>query len=281
MRKVGPGEPPAARPQPARSPGEGRVSGARHAPPMDDLAIGGSIRAVRVKRGWRQQDLAVAAGVSQSTVSRIECGRLDDVPLSTLRRVGAVLGIRVTLDARWRGGELDRLLGSRHSAMHEELARLFETLPEWTAVPEVTFAIFGERGAIDILAWHEASRTLLVIELKTEIVDVQETVGTLDRKVRLAAEIAARRGWRPAVVASWLIVAESPTNRRRVAAHGAMLRSAYPADGRTMPGWLRQPRGPIAALSFLSSTHGAGSRRTLAPVRRVRRRTPSLAPAAG
>jgi hypothetical protein len=120
-----------------------------------------------------------------------------------------------------------------------------------------------------------------VIELKTELVDVQETVGTLDRKVRLAAEVAAKRGWRPAVVASWLIVAESPTNRRRVGAHGAMLRAAYPADGRTMPGWLRRPRGPIAALSFLSSTPVAGSGRSLAPVRRVRRRTPSVAAAAG
>jgi transcriptional regulator with XRE-family HTH domain len=248
---------------------------------MDDLVIGRSIRAVRVKRGWRQDDVAAAAGVSQSTVSRIECGELEEIQLGTLRRVGAVLGIRVTLDARWRGGELDRLLGSRHSAMHEELARLFETLPEWITVPEVTFAIFGERGAIDILAWHEASRTLLVIELKTELVDVQETVGTLDRKMRLAAEVAAKRGWRPAVVASWLVVADSPTNRRRVAAHGAMLRSAYPADGRTMPGWLREPRGAVAALSFLSSTRVGGVGRSLAPVRRVRRPTPNVTVTAG
>jgi len=247
---------------------------------MDDLTIGRSIRAVRVRRGWRQQDLAVAAGVSQSTVSRLECGELGEIPLATLRHVAGAIGMRITLEARWRGGELDRMVGSRHSAMHEELARLFERLPEWTPVPEVTFAIFGERGAIDILAWHAASRTLLVIELKTELVDVQETVGTLDRKVRLAAEVAAKRGWRAATVASWLVVADSPTNRRRVQAHGAMLRAAYPADGRTVPGWLREPRGSIAALSFLSSTLGTGGNRSLAPVRRVRRRAPSVTVAA-
>ena len=61
--------------------------------------------------------------------------------------------------------------------MHEELARLFAGLPDWVAVPEVTFSIYGERGAIDILAWHEPTRSLLVIELKTELVDIQETSG--------------------------------------------------------------------------------------------------------
>lgn len=243
---------------------------------MDDASIGTAIRAVRIKRGWRQVDLALTTGVSQSTVSRVECGQLGEVPVATLRRVVEPLGIRLTLDVRWRGGELDRLVGGRHSAMHEELARIFAALPEWTAAPEVTFAIFGERGAIDILAWHAASRTLLIIELKTELVDVQETVGTLDRKVRLAATVAAERGWRPQTVASWLVVADSPTNRRRVQAHGTMLRAAYPADGRTMPGWLREPHGSIAALSFLSSTHAAGTNRSLAPVRRVRPRKPSV-----
>ena len=244
---------------------------------MDDNRLGQSIRAVRIKRGWRQADLAVASGVSQSMVSRVECGRLEGIPLMTLRRLGDALGMRITVEARWQGGELDRLLGWRHSAMHEEIAKVFASMPEWIAIPEVTFAIYGERGAIDVLAWHDETRTLLVIELKTEIVDVQEMVGTLDRKVRLAAKIAAERGWTPAVVASWLVVADSPTSRRRVQAHVSMLRAAFPVDGRSILGWLRAPRGAISALSFLSSTHGSGSHRSLAPVRRVRRRRPSVA----
>ena len=43
-----------------------------------------------------------------------------------------------------------------HAAMHEDVARLFATLPGWDEVPEVTFSEFGERGSIDILAWHAA-----------------------------------------------------------------------------------------------------------------------------
>lgn len=239
---------------------------------MIDGQVGRAFRAVRIRRGWRQADVAREGGVSQATVSRIELGRLDGVPLGTLRRVAEALGMRVSVVARWEGAELDRLLGARHSAMHEAVARWFAGLPEWTTAPEVTFAIFGERGAIDILAWHAPSRTLLVIELKTELVDVQETLGTLDRKARLAARVAADRGWQPLAVARWLLVADSATNRRRVAAHRAVLRSALPADGRTMASWLAAPRGPIAALSFLATTHLASGARALAPVHRVSRR---------
>ena len=113
---------------------------------MDDATLGRSIRAVRIKRRMRQADLAEAAGVAQQTISRLEAGRLDHVTLGTVRRVCGVLGIRLTVEARWQGAELDRLLGGRHSAMHEELARLFDALPDWVAAPEVTFAIYGERG---------------------------------------------------------------------------------------------------------------------------------------
>jgi hypothetical protein len=189
--------------------------------------------------------------------------------------------MRITIEARWQGGDLDRLLGARHSAMHEELARLFASLPGWVAVPEVTFAIYGERGAIDVLAWHAETRTLLVIERKTELVDLQETVGTLDRKVRLAVKIAEERGWTPAVVSAWLVVADGATNRRRVQAHRSMLRAAFPMDSRSMPGWLRAPSGRVAALSFLAPSRRTTGIRGLAQVRRVRRRAATASSAPG
>src|SRR5215218_4954031 len=162
---------------------------ASHRGRMDDLAVGRLLRLVRVRRGWRQTDVARAAGVSRQTVSRLELGQLDEVALGMLRRVFAAVDVRVTIAPRGVGAELPRLADAHHSAMHEDAARLFATLGDWVAVPEVTFSEFGERGSIDILAWHAPSRSLLVIELKTELVDLQDTVGTvgtLDRKVRLA-----------------------------------------------------------------------------------------------
>ena len=236
---------------------------------MDDLAVGRSIRVIRIRHGWRQADLAALAGVSRATVSRVERGDLDALQLRTLRDVCEAAGLRLLLEARGTGGDLERLLGARHSAMHEAMARLFASLPGWTAVPEVTFSIYGERGAIDILAWHAATRTLLVIELKTELVDLQETVGTLDRKVRLAAQIARERGWAPASVSAWLVIAEGPTNRRRVAEHASMLRAALPVDGRTIARWLRAPSGRVMALSFLADARPGSAPSGFSAVNRI------------
>ena len=59
----------------------------------------------------------------------------------------------------------------------------------------VASAIYGERGVIDILAWHQKTGSLLVIELKTAVADVNELLGTMDRKQRLAAQVAHERGW--------------------------------------------------------------------------------------
>ena len=85
--------------------------------------------------------------------------------------------MRVELVARWRGGDLDRMVNARHAALHEAVALLFARHSGWTTAPEVSFSIYGERGAIDVLAWHAARRALLVVELKSEIVDVQGMLG--------------------------------------------------------------------------------------------------------
>src|SRR5687768_15752036 len=118
---------------------------------MQDIRLGAAFRAVRLRRGWRQADVAARAGVSRSLVSLIERGHLDSVSLAILRRVAGVLDIRIDLVARWRGGELDRLLNAGHSALHESVAAFFSDLPGWMRAPEVSFSIDGERGVIDIL----------------------------------------------------------------------------------------------------------------------------------
>jgi transcriptional regulator with XRE-family HTH domain len=239
---------------------------------MDDFRLGTVIRLVRQARGWRQQDLSDRSGVSQSAVSRIERGHVGSQTIDVVRAVAAALDIRVDLVPRWRGGDLDRLLNRGHSALHESVARSFrDEFPAWTLAPEVSFAVFGERGVIDILAWHPGRRALLVIELKTDLVDMNELLGTLDRKVRLAAQAAAARGWDPVTVSAWLIVSDSRTSRRRAADHEAMLRSALPGDRRTVRRWLRDPVGRVAGLTFWTDMHGETVRRTRRPIRRVGR----------
>ena len=235
---------------------------------MDDARFGSAIRSVRIRRRWRQADLAVRSGVSQSTISRLERGHSGTLTLDTIRTVAAALDVRVDLTPRWRAGDLDRLLNARHSALHELVASWFAAeLPAWVLAPEVSFSIRGERGVVDILAWHPGRRALLVIELKTEIADANELVGTFDRKRRLAAQIARERGWQPTSISAWVIVAASRTNRARIAAHRAMFRGAFPDDARALVRWLRDPVGNLAVLS--SWPEGRG--RAATSVRRVRR----------
>src|SRR5688572_14591779 len=200
---------------------------------MQDAQVGSTVRAARIRRGWRQLDLARAAHVSRATVSRIERGHVGTLSLDLLRAVAAALDIRIDLVPRWRGGDIDRMLNSRHSRLHESVAcKVRSELAAWILAPEVSFSHYGERGVIDLLLWHPDRRALLVVELKTDLVDVNELLGTLDRKRRLAPRIAAERGWSPLTVSAWIVVAGSRTSERRIAAHRTIPRAAYPADGR-------------------------------------------------
>jgi transcriptional regulator with XRE-family HTH domain len=237
---------------------------------MDSLRLGAVVRAVRLRKGWRQADVAAAARVSTSTVSRVERGSLEPVSVGMLLRIAASLEIRIDWLPRWRGGELDRMLNSGHGAMHEAAARELGRTG-WLTTVEATFAIYGERGAIDILAFHPPTGGLLVIELKTDIVDVQALVGAVDRYRRLAPRVASERGWMATSVSCWVLLRDTPANHRRLAAHATVLRNAFPDDGRRMRRWLRRPVGTVAALSFLSDSHARRVSGTTSGVQRVRR----------
>jgi hypothetical protein len=97
----------------------------------------------------------------------------------------------------------------------------------------VTFNHYGERGSIDILAWHPGERMLVVAEVKTVIVDAQELLAGIDRKTRVAAMLARRNGRRPAAVLPALLVREGATS--------ATDRGARAAVRSVQPRWTRGP----------------------------------------
>ncbi|MGI8928079.1 MAG: hypothetical protein ACR2H0_01255, partial [Candidatus Limnocylindrales bacterium] len=195
-----------------------------------------------------QSDLAIKASVTRSDISRLERGKAAELRVEIVLRIVAALGGRLGFSVWWFGGELDRLLNARHAALHESVARSLLMRPGWAFAPEASFSIRGERGVIDILAWHGDTRTLLVVELKTEIVDISDLMGSVDRKRRLAASVARDRGWIPSSVSVWVIVGECVTNRRRVlvardhAACGVSLRRPCDAILASIPvRWHRLP----------------------------------------
>ena len=98
-------------------------------------SVGAALRAVRIRRGWRQDDVARRAGLSRASYSRAERGLIDGMTFGTLRSVADVLDIRLQIVPRWRGEELDRLLNAKHSAMHERIARLLSRHPGVDLIP--------------------------------------------------------------------------------------------------------------------------------------------------
>jgi hypothetical protein len=210
--------------------------------------------------------------VSQATISRVERGHIESLTVRSVRRLAATLDIRVDIVPRWRGGDLDRLLNRQHSQLHESVARTFRARwPAWTVAPEASFSIYGERGVIDVLGWHPGRRSVLVIELKTDIVDVNELLGTLDRKRRLARRVAESRGWDPVAVSAWLIVASGRSNRRHVRDHANTIATALPDSKGAIERWLRDPIGAVATCSFWPYIHDGTVRHAGTSPTRVRR----------
>lgn len=157
---------------------------------MDATRLGRSIRALRIREGLRQAALGRAIGVSQDLVSLVERGRLDRVRLSVLDDLAQKLGADLRISLRWRGGDIDRLLDEGHAQLMGQAAGSLEKMG-WSTMPEVTFATYADRGSIDVLAWHPPTSTVLVVEIKTEITSVEETLRTHDMKARVAVAVRA------------------------------------------------------------------------------------------
>jgi transcriptional regulator with XRE-family HTH domain len=211
------------------------------------------LRAVRRRRGLTQLRLAALAGVSQQSVSSLECGHADRATLRQIRDVAAPLGITVDLVLRWKGPDLETLVDARHARIVKEVvARLH---PEWEVVVEFGFNDYGDRGSVDVLAWHSRSRALLLVEVKSELDSLESVLRSMDVKVRVAPTVIAReRGWRAKSLGSVLVLPDESTARRAVARMSAIFNVALPKRTVETRQWLREPAGPLRAIWFLADT---------------------------
>jgi transcriptional regulator with XRE-family HTH domain len=226
---------------------------------------------MRIQHKWTQRELAKRVGVSAGLVSLVERGHLDSVSTRVLRKLAAALDCRVQLRLITRGGDVDRLLNAGHAGLREEVVRFIGALPGWLLQPEVSFAVYSERGIIDILCFHAPTGSLLVVEIKTELVSFEDLLGTMDIRLRHARTIARERGWLANSVSAWVVVAESRANRRRAQRQRATLGASYPANGIKMRAWLRRPSGAIRSLSFWSNSNPGSANQTHYTRRRVRK----------
>jgi len=230
---------------------------------MDVIRFGLGVRALRRKRRWTQDELATKADVSRAAVWRIERGHADRVAVHVLVGVAAALGARIDVRLQWQGEGLDRLLDAGHADLVERALDLL-TASDWLVATEVSFNVRGERGSIDILAFHPATGSLLVIEIKSVVPDMQAMLSGIDRKGRLARDIARERGWQVTSVTRLLVLPDDRTARRRVQRHAATFRTALPGRTVEIRRWIRRPEGTMHGVLFLPHAHHTSARHRVA-----------------
>jgi transcriptional regulator with XRE-family HTH domain len=210
-----------------------------------------AIRHLRRRRQWRQSDLASASGISRQVISRVERGEaLGSVALRVIARLTDALDASVDVMVKWRGEELDRLIDSAHASLVQACVGLFAARG-WLTRVEVSFNHYGDRGRVDILAFHPPTRMLAVAEIKTALGDSQDTLGRLDVKARLGNVVAASVGWdSPSAVVPVLVLGESRSSRRLIAGHGALF-ERFNVRGRQAMAWLRLPTAGPAPTGLL------------------------------
>ena len=170
--------------------------------------------------------------------------------------------------------EVDRLLDADHSALAAHLTQRLSAFG-WAVRSEVSFNQYGDRGRIDLVAFHPVEGILLIIEIKTAIVDAQAMLGALDVKARVGRTVARQLGWEARRVVPALVILDGSTARRHVRAVEPLL-NRFDLRGRAAVDWLRQPRDPANGLLFLSKLpSNAGSDARRAGRRRVRVRPPN------
>ena len=220
---------------------------------MNGFGLGRVLRGIRLHQHLSQQSVAERARVSQSTYSRAERDDIEGMTLGSLERVVEALGARLRVDIRYRGGLGDRLADASHAALVDLVVGVLRSAG-WLIELEFGFNVYGERGSVDILAWHAATRTLLIVEVKSRFTDLQAMLLSLARKLRLIPEVARTDlGWNALSVGRIVVAYGSTENRSIVAAHPATFDAAFPARAKAIRRWLRAPKGPISGVWFLSN----------------------------
>lgn len=234
---------------------------------MDGTRVGRILVAVRRDKRLRQRDVGRSARIGQSVVSRVERGRIDGVTVRTLERIASALELDLRIELRGRAGDIDRLVDRDHARLVElVVARL--TAEGWEIVVEYTFNHYGERGSVDVLAYHPEHRALLIVEVKTRLTDLQAFLASFGRKLRVVpALVRDDRGWDVLDVGRILVIPGTTANRAVVERHRAVFDVSFPARADAIRRWLRVPAGVLAGVWFVSPSRATTGTRVI----RVRR----------
>lgn len=190
-------------------------------------STGLDIRTWRTSAGLTQRELARAAGLSRSFLSRLELGRPRDVSLRAVAHLFAALGYELSVKGYPVGPPI------RDAAQVPLLIRLRDRVSptfRWTLESPML-------AAGDLRAWDARldGPTSIGVEAETRLVDVQEVLRRMSLKQRDSG-----------VVRVMLLLAATHANRRTLAQSLPVLRQTFPLDTREVLTALSRGQDPRA-----------------------------------
>lgn len=158
-------------------------------------------------------------------VGLVELGKAN-VTVDTAGRLLSALGLTVNLRVDLPFAD-PRQRDAGHARCVAYVQRRLER-DGWLVQREVEIVHGRSHGWIDLLAFNPHTRTLLVVEVKTELHDVgriERTVGWYEREAWAAAH---RLGWRAAHVRGLLLVLASEASDVVIVANRQALAQSFP-----------------------------------------------------
>jgi transcriptional regulator with XRE-family HTH domain len=191
--------------------------------------LASELRDARITAGRTQADVARAAAISTSELSRIELGRTAALQFETVAAVGAVLGLDVVL----------RAYPGDHVLADEPQVRLLRAFrerlgPDWTWRFETKVAP-GDQRTWDASGSHRRGGVAIVVDAETRVRDFQAVM----RRVGAKREA-------PGSSRTILLIADTRTNRAAIAAARDELAAEFPMNMRATLRALRAGREPGA-----------------------------------
>lgn len=238
-----------------------RLQGRRRAAELAArLAIG--LREARLAAANRQADVASAAGVSQSWVSRMERGAGQSASLETWAAVAAASGARLVCF-------LEEQPGATKPRDYEHLKRqqLVADIARrggWRSTAERPIdPAWSRPRSVDVLLERASRREVAVVEVVDFLDDVGATWRGLDGKVaRVVHDRAGRElaGASSTKVAGLLVIRGTRRNRALVREFGPLFRTHFPARSRAWLAALMDPQGAMPSEAGFVWTDVRGTR---------------------
>ena len=195
--------------------------------------FGHQIRSTRIALDVPLAEVAARVGLTPSYIARVERGRANPT-IGAVESLFDALGIEVDWQLRGPVFIGDARRGDVVHARCLSYAQRRLEAAGWHVAREVEVVHGRHHAWIDLLAFHPATRTLLIVECKTRA----EDAGAIERQVtwyeRVAMEQARALGWEAVRTMTWLLVLASDEAETDLARHREAFATSFPRRAREM-----------------------------------------------